>query len=96
MAGEGLKLDEVMIVEYQIPQIDPDTKVNQTATREDYQNLASKDIASIAATAPGAFDNIRARNMHSLLENGFKEASQEPLSTLSIDVDGIVQMCAGI
>lgn len=86
-SGEGVKLDEVMIVEYQIPQIDPDTKVNQTVTREDYQNLASKDIASIAATAPGAFDNISGEEYAQLKENGFKEVSQEPLSTLSIDVD---------
>lgn len=53
--GEGVKLDEVEVVTYQVPLIDPDTKSGQTVTREDYQNLASKDINSVAATTAGVY-----------------------------------------
>src|SRR6202008_3013514 len=53
--GEGVKLDEVEVVTYQVPLIDPDTKVGQTVTREDYQNLATKDVNSVAATTAGVY-----------------------------------------
>lgn len=53
--GEGVKLDEVEVVTYQVPLIDPDTKSGQTVTREDYQNLATKDVNSVAATTAGVY-----------------------------------------
>jgi hypothetical protein len=53
--GEGVKLDEVEVVTYQVPLIDPDTKVGQTVTREEYQNLATKDVNSVAATTAGVY-----------------------------------------
>jgi len=53
--GEGVKLEEVEVVTYQVPLIDPDTKSGQTVTREDYQNLATKDINSVAATTAGVY-----------------------------------------
>jgi hypothetical protein len=53
--GEGVKLDEVEVVTYQVPLIDPDTKSGQTVTRDDYQNLATKDINSVAATTAGVY-----------------------------------------
>lgn len=53
--GEGVRLDEVEVVTYMVPLIDPDTKSGQTVTREDYQNLATKDINSVAATTAGVF-----------------------------------------
>ncbi|MDI9341255.1 MAG: TonB-dependent receptor [Sediminibacterium sp.] len=53
--GEGVRLDEVDVVTYAVPLIDPDTKTGQTVTREDYQNLATKDINSVAATTAGVY-----------------------------------------
>src|SRR6202008_1654509 len=53
--GDGVKLDEVEVVTYAVPLIDPDTKTGQTVTREEYQNLATKDINSVAATTGGVF-----------------------------------------
>lgn len=53
--GEGVKLDEVEVITYQVPLIDPDTKSGQSITREDYQNLATKDINSVAATTAGVY-----------------------------------------
>lgn len=53
--GEGVRLDEVEVVTYMVPLIDPDTKSGQTVTREDYQNLATKDVNSVAATTAGVY-----------------------------------------
>ncbi len=53
----GVQLDEVEIVTYAVPLIDPDTKSGQTVTREEYQNLATKDINSVAATTGGVFQS---------------------------------------
>jgi hypothetical protein len=61
--GEGVKLDEVEVVTYQVPLIDPDTKSGQTITREDYQNLATKDINSVAATTAGVFQADEGKNL---------------------------------
>ena len=53
--GDGVRLDEVVVVEYQEPLIDPDTKSGGTVTREEYQNMATKNINSVAATTAGVF-----------------------------------------
>lgn len=53
--GDGVRLDEVEVVTYMVPLIDPDTKSGQTVTREDYQNLATKDVNSVAATTAGVY-----------------------------------------
>jgi hypothetical protein len=53
--GDGVKLDEVMVIEYQEPLIDPDTKSGGTVTREEYQNMATKNINSVAATTAGVY-----------------------------------------
>jgi hypothetical protein len=42
----GVQLDEVQIVSYTEPLIDPDTKSGGTVTREEYQNMATKNIFS--------------------------------------------------
>src|SRR5687768_6168880 len=39
--GDGVNLDAVEVVVYQVPLVDPDTKTGQTVTREDYQNMAT-------------------------------------------------------
>lgn len=54
-SGEGVKLDEVEVVAYQEPLIDPDTKSGGTVTREEYKNMATKNINSVAATTAGVF-----------------------------------------
>jgi len=53
--AEGVVLQEVEVLEYAVPLIDPDTKTGQTVTREEYQNLATKDINSVAATTAGVY-----------------------------------------
>lgn len=53
--ADGVKLDEVEVVTYQVPLIDPDMKQGQTVDREQYQNMATKDINSVAATTAGVY-----------------------------------------
>ncbi len=53
--GEGVRLDEVVITEYAEPLIDGDMKSGGTVTREEYQNMATKNINSVAATTAGVF-----------------------------------------
>jgi len=52
---QGQQLDVVEIVEYAVPLIDPDTKSGGTVTREDYQNMATKNINSVASTTAGVY-----------------------------------------
>jgi hypothetical protein len=54
-SGEGVNLETVDVITYMVPLIDPDTKSGATVTREDYQNLATKDVNSVAATTAGVF-----------------------------------------
>ena len=53
--GEGVKLDEVVVSAYVEPLIDGDMKSGGTVTREEYQNMATKNINSVAATTAGVF-----------------------------------------
>lgn len=54
---EGVKLNEVEVVTYQVPLINPDTKSGQTITREEYHNFASKNVNSMSATTGGVFQS---------------------------------------
>lgn len=51
----GVELDVVDVVVYTEPLIDPDMKSGGTVTREEYQNMATKDINSVAATTAGVY-----------------------------------------
>ncbi|MDP2385107.1 MAG: TonB-dependent receptor [Bacteroidota bacterium] len=51
----GVQLDEVQIISYTEPLIDPDTKSGGTVTREEYQNMATKNINSVASTTAGVY-----------------------------------------
>ncbi len=64
-------LEEVEVLTYQVPLIDPDTKSGNTVTREDYQNLATKDINSVAATTAGVYqaDEGKGLNMRGGRDN---------------------------
>lgn len=51
----GQQLAEVEVVEWTKPLIDPDTKSGATVTAEEYQNMATKNINSVAATTAGVY-----------------------------------------
>jgi hypothetical protein len=49
----GVNLQEVVVTEYAVPLIDPDTKSGGTIDRESYQNMAAKDVNSVISTQAG-------------------------------------------
>ncbi len=63
-SGEGTMIDEVQVIEYQVPLIDPDMKSGATITREDYNNLATKDVNSVAATTAGVYQADEGRELN--------------------------------
>jgi hypothetical protein len=62
--GEGVKLDEVEVVAYQEPLIDGDMKSGGTVTREEYQNMATKNINSVAATTAGVYQADEGKSLN--------------------------------
>jgi hypothetical protein len=55
----GKELDEVQIVAYNEPLIDPDTRSGGTITREEYTNMSQKSINSVSSKVAGIHMNIR-------------------------------------
>jgi len=53
--GEGVNLETIDVIAYSVPLIDPDTKSGATVTREEYMNLATKDVNSVAAQTAGVY-----------------------------------------
>jgi len=51
----GQQLQKVEIVEWSKPLIDPDTKSGGTVTAEEYKNMATKNINSVASTTAGVY-----------------------------------------
>ncbi len=54
LTEEAEVLGEVEVIEYTVPLIDPD-KQGKTATGEEIQNLPQRDVASIASTSAGVY-----------------------------------------
>lgn len=55
MSNTAQNLAVVDIVAYSEPLIDPDTKSGSTITREEYQNMPSRNINTVAATSAGVY-----------------------------------------
>lgn len=49
----GVNLEEVVVTEYAVPLIDPNTVSGGTVDRESYQNMAAKDVNSVISTQAG-------------------------------------------
>ncbi|MBS1637399.1 MAG: von Willebrand factor type A domain-containing protein [Bacteroidetes bacterium] len=98
---KGVRLDEVVIVEYAQPKIDADTKSGSVVTRQEYQSMQVKSINSVAShqqavirggrITPGVVfidgEKYNTEEYSRMNDNEFKSAKRDPLSTFSIDVD---------
>jgi hypothetical protein len=97
MANEGgVVLDEVQIVEFTEPLIDPDTKSGGTVTREEYQNMATKNIMSVASTTAGVYqqdegDAVQVRGARSGNTNIFIDG-ERAIGTTGIPQQGVEQV----
>ncbi|MBC7862709.1 MAG: carboxypeptidase regulatory-like domain-containing protein, partial [Bacteroidia bacterium] len=61
---EGIQLDVVQVEAYVVPLVDPDTKSGNTITREQYQNMATKNINSVASTSAGVYQADEGANIN--------------------------------
>ncbi len=70
-SGGGVHLNSVEVISYQIPLMDPNYTSGTTITKEDYQNLAVKDINSSIATSAGVFKRRMKKNAeHKPVDHG--------------------------
>ncbi len=92
----GQQLAAVEVIEYSEPLIDPDTKSGGTVTREEYQNMASKDINSVAATTAGIYqkDAGSELNIRGSRSNGtaYYVDGQKVIGSAGIPQGGIEQV----
>ncbi|MCC7050477.1 MAG: TonB-dependent receptor, partial [Bacteroidia bacterium] len=57
-------LKEVVITEYKVPLIDPDTKTGGTVDRAKYNSMATKNINSVASTTAGVFQSDEGKSLN--------------------------------
>lgn len=93
-AGQELKVVE--ITEWKEPLIDPDTKSGGTVTREEYENMASKNINSVAATTAGVYqkDEGGSLNMRGARDNGtaYYVDGQKVIGSAGVPQGGVEQI----
>ena len=94
----GQQLDIVEVVEYAEPLIDPDTKSGGTVTREEYQNMASKNINSVASTTAGIYqkDEGGELNIRGSRSNGtaYYVDGQKVIGSAGVPQGGVEQVTA--
>lgn len=94
----GQQLDIVEIITYSEPLIDPDTKSGSTVTREEYQNMASKEINAVAATTAGIYqaDAGKELNVRGSRSNGttYYIDGQKVIGTSGVPQGGVEQITA--
>lgn len=92
----GQTLDVVEVIEYAEPLIDPDTKSGGTVTREEYQNMASKNINSVASTTAGIYqkDEGGDLNIRGARTNGtaYYVDGQKVIGTSGVPQSGVEQI----
>jgi len=64
MENEGVNLDEVIITEYAIPLIDPDTKSGATVGRKEFQAMANKSVNAVVSTAAGIYQQDNGKGIN--------------------------------
>ncbi|MEO1434875.1 MAG: carboxypeptidase-like regulatory domain-containing protein [Bacteroidota bacterium] len=57
---EGELIDEVVVIAYEVPLIEPDnTASGQTLAKEDIENVATRDVSTLISTTAGISSNVR-------------------------------------
>jgi hypothetical protein len=86
---EGIKLDEVKVEAYVVPLVDPDTKTGGTITREQYQNMATKNVLSVASTTAGVYQSDEGASVNVRGSRSSGDNSQSP-TQLFIDGERVI------
>ena len=94
----GVNLNEVVITEYAIPLIDPDTKSGQAFDRETYQHVADKSLegvigmaAGVIVTDNGSSNQIQVRGARSNSTNYFIDG-ERAIGTTNMPQQAVEQM----
>ncbi len=92
----GVVVEEVVFVAYAEPLIDPDTKSGGTVTREEYQNMATKNILSVASTTAGVYQadegaGLNVRGSRGSATNIFIDG-ERAIGTTGIPQQGVEQV----
>ena len=89
-------LNTIVITDYVVPLIDPDTKDAKTVSREDYEHMASKDINSVASLTTGVYqqDEGSALNIRGSRDNGtaYYVDGQKVIGSPNIPQEGVEQV----
>ncbi len=103
--GDGVDLQAIDVIAYQVPLVDPDTKSGAVVDREQYQNMATKNINSVAATTAGVFQadegkglNVRGgrENSTTYFVDGIKVLGGSALGLPQQSVDQIAVITGGL
>ncbi len=98
---DNTTLKEVQVISYTEPLIDKEMKSGMTVTREEFQNMSTRDVSSVSGTTAGHYKMSKEKNARysnqktnfnteeysRIYDNEFKDSKKDPLSTFSIDVD---------
>ena len=91
----AIEKDAIVIVDYVVPLIDPDTKTGGTVTKAQFDAMPSKDVNSVAATTAGVFQkdegsslNIRGGRSQEGLGAGYGPGNADQSST-KFYIDGV-------
>jgi len=100
LENSGVQLDEIVVVEYSIPLIDPDTKSGCTITRQEYQSMANKSINSVVSTQAGAYVRGSRSNATTVVTGGvpaqYGNASNGVIAKKVIQADDLPGVKAGV
>ena len=82
---------EIVIQEYKVPLIDPETKVSKTVTREAYQAMAAKNPTNVVAQAAGVFqkDDNASVNIRGGRSDVDREGNSTGESSTKVFIDGV-------
>lgn len=86
MSG-GVQLEEV-VVKYQAPLIDPDTKQGQSFDRESYMAMADKSVAGVLSTAAGVYSNGTDLNLRGARGSGAGAGIDGSAAANNVFIDG--------
>lgn len=86
MPVAGKVLDEVVVVEYSKPLIDPDVKSGGTVSREEFNQMATKNVLSVAATTAGIYQQDEGKEIS---VRGTRSGASGEKSATDIYVDGV-------
>jgi hypothetical protein len=82
---------EIIIQEYKVPLIDPETKVSKTVTREAYQAMAAKNPTNVVAQAAGVFqkDDNASVNIRGGRSDVDRSGESTGESSTKVFIDGV-------